>query len=101
MVEGKKDLKIKIVDFGTAEILSNLEKGERNISYNGTPYYIAPEHFYNAVCAKSDTWSAGVILYMLLTGRPPFNGRSDSEIIIKVRNKKFPMEPLKQNNVSE
>lgn len=57
----------------------------------GTPYYMAPEIFsktpYNEKC---DVWSLGVILYVMLTGRPPFYGASDIDVIAKVRAGKYP-----------
>jgi len=52
----------------------------------GTPFYMAPEIFtegtYNEKC---DMWSLGVILFVMLTGRPPFYGSSDAEIIKRVK----------------
>ena len=36
-------------------------------------------------------WSVGVILFILLTGKPPFDGKSDKEIIKKVRKGQFDM----------
>ena len=62
---------------------------KRNLSCAGTTYYLAPEYYAGEITHKTDVWSVGVILYMLLTGCPPFNGLSDADIIKKVRSKKF------------
>jgi calcium-dependent protein kinase len=46
----------------------------------GTPYYAAPEIYDGNYGAECDVWSAGVILYILLSGRFPFDGQNTSEI---------------------
>jgi len=48
----------------------------------GTPYYIAPEILLSKKYdEKCDLWSIGVIMYILLTGMPPFDGKDDNIIM--------------------
>ena len=75
--------RIKICDFGTSKIL---EKGKQDKKLVGSPYYMAPEVFKNNVTEKCDIWSCGVILYLLLSARPPFAGEDDDEIIESVQS---------------
>lgn len=48
-------------------------------------YYIAPEIIAGSYDEKCDLWSAGVILYILVTAIPPFDGANDKEIIASVK----------------
>ena len=77
---------IKIIDFGTAKIFS---KEKRETLLIGSAYYIAPEVLDRNYTEKCDIWSCGVIMYILLTGRPPFGGNTDMEIMQKIKTGKF------------
>ena len=77
---------IKIIDFGTAKIR---EKDKRENKVLGSCFYIAPEVLNKHYNEKCDIWSCGVILYILLCGNVPFNGRDEREISQKIKSGKF------------
>ncbi|MCQ2816192.1 MAG: protein kinase [archaeon] len=89
---------LKIIDFGTAKIFEKNKKENRII---GSPYYIAPEVLSKNYNEKCDIWSCGVILYILLGGKPPFYGKNDKEILNKIRNGKYTFPEKSFENVSE
>lgn len=57
----------------------------------GTAYYIAPEVLSGTYTEKCDMWSIGVILFIMLSGRPPFGGKQDREILEKVQKGVYSM----------
>jgi calcium-dependent protein kinase len=67
----------------------------------GTAFYMAPEVImkdYNNLC---DMWSAGVMLYVLLSGYPPFYGESDREILDAVMEGEYDFDDEVWDNVSD
>ena len=87
---GPGPLAPKIADFGLAKCLSGLEPGPTMTGdVLGTPAYMAPEQAEGDVRrlgAPTDVWALGVVLYELLTGRPPFRGDSTAETLKLVRH---------------
>lgn len=74
-------------------LLSNA--GESLRGTVGSPFYIAPEVLAGGYNQAADIWSAGVILYILLSGIPPFWGKTKSQIFDAVRaaDLRFPSDP--------
>jgi eukaryotic-like serine/threonine-protein kinase len=76
------DGRIKVTDFGIARLESSTLTQAGNIL--GTPSYMSPEQFMaQRVDGRSDLFSAGVVLYELLTGEKPFAGNSFATIMHK------------------
>ncbi|CAL5364999.1 unnamed protein product [Camellia sinensis] len=87
--------KLKLADFGSAEWFGGGGGGERRTMRGvvGTPYYVAPEVLYGREYnEKVDLWSAGVILYVMIAGVPPFYGETAVETFEAVMrgNLRFP-----------
>ena len=80
---------LKIVDFGTSKIYDSSKKMKR---CEGTPYYIAPEVLNGRYTERCDVWSCGVILYIMLSGFPPFGGTNDDEVLKAVLKGKYHFE---------
>jgi calcium-dependent protein kinase len=99
LLEQNKDFdQIKIIDFGTS---LSYEQGKFLDEKLGTPYYIAPEVLNKRYNEKCDIWSCGVILYIILSGVPPFNGANDQEIMKNVKIGKFSFSDPCWNNMSD
>eukprot|EP00878_Enallax_costatus_P010384 GHUV01010837.1.p1 GENE.GHUV01010837.1~~GHUV01010837.1.p1 ORF type:complete len:453 (+),score=145.23 GHUV01010837.1:840-2198(+) len=88
---------LKVIDFGCSTFCV---PGKRLCKKFGTPYYVAPEVLWRDYDEMADVWSAGVVLYILLCGRPPFNGKNDDEIVAKVRTGHYRMCPDDWSHVS-
>ena len=89
---------IKIIDFGTAKVFQK-EKAEHVLI--GSAYYIAPEVLSRNYTELCDLWSCGVIMYILLTGRPPFNGSNEEEIMKKIKEGNYDLKKYPWGVISE
>lgn len=98
MLEDSDDiLNIKLIDFGTATVFNRKAK---LTSLTGSTYYISPEVIEGSYNEKCDMWSCGVILYILLSGCPPFPGNSDEQILDRIRIGKYSFQGAVWDQVS-
>jgi len=116
----------KIGDLGVAKTLRNT--GDLGRTLVGTPFYLSPElcdrrpydqksgtyrvefpkprrlHVcpYNALTlpftSSQDVWSLGVVLYEMVTGKPPFRANSQAELFLRILDGKYAPLPKKENN---
>ena len=89
---------IKIIDFGLSRKYSSDQKMHTIL---GTPYYIAPEVLKGNYDEKCDIWSIGALTYIMLSGEPPFKGKSNNEIFIKIIKDPIKFNPYKWSNLTE
>ena len=89
MIMGRENnglLRVKLIDFGTAKLFL---EGKKQKAFVGSSYYIAPEVIRGKYDEACDLWSIGVIMYIMLTGTPPFNGESDDDILRSVSSGEY------------
>ncbi|MDP3701101.1 MAG: protein kinase [Hylemonella sp.] len=77
--------RIKLTDFGVARIQDSGEATRTKGTMVGTLKYMSPEQLQGLpIDARSDLFSAGIVLYQLLTSARPFDGTGDYDIIQKI-----------------
>ena len=69
---------LKLIDFGLSAQIDN--KKSMMSKAMGTAVYLAPEVILGEYDEKVDIWSVGVLIYYMLNGVPPFQGRNPREL---------------------
>jgi calcium-dependent protein kinase len=80
---------LKIIDFGVEY------SAKRNNLHpiTGTPYYMSPEVLEGMMTPKADIWALGVIMYLLLSGFLPFQGKCTAEVFMQIKDGRFNYTP--------
>lgn len=99
------DSPLKIIDFGLSVHFDQQmlkQNGGKMVMTTkaGTPYYISPEILKGNYDISCDIWSSGVILYILLSGVPPFFGDSDNDILESVAKEQYSLNIPELSHVS-
>jgi len=96
------DGRVKVLDFGLAKAVGD-EPSEKPITVTqpgrvmGTPAYMSPEQACGKPTDKrSDIWSFGCVLYEMLTGHPPFESETATEILARIIEREPDWEMLPQ-----
>ena len=81
---------VKVLDFGISKVTGAATGAGLSMTATatmmGSPIYMSPEQMRSAkeVDARADQWSLGVILFEILTGRPPFLGETFADVAVRV-----------------
>ena len=85
-----KNGSVKVTDFGIARVMSNSNSLTKEAL--GSVHYISPEQAKGGrVDNRSDLYSLGVVMYEMMTGRPPYDGESPVAVAIQHINGKAPL----------
>ncbi|KAG5243858.1 calcium-dependent protein [Salix suchowensis] len=97
-VSQEEESPLKTIDFGLSVFF---RPGETFTDIVGSPYYVAPEVLRKLYGPKCDVWSAGVIIYILLSGVPPFWDETEQGIFEQVLKGELDFESEPWPNISE
>ena len=91
---------MKILDFGSAK-KKKKSNTEKLTGVTGTVFYCSPEIIKEKYDFECDEWACGIMMYILLTGEPPFMGNNEEEVFSNILNEELNLNHPKLKNVTE
>ena len=89
---------VKVIDFGEALFMVQKKRYIDDIS--GTINYLSPELIRGQMIKELDEWACGVLMYYLLVGHPPFDGKTEDEIFDSIQRQPLDLNIEELKNVS-
>lgn len=102
----RSDGYVKVLDFGLAKLSDAIEDGGGRGSASevvlGTVSYMSPEQARgSAIDLRSDIFSLGIVLYELVTGKKPFNGKSTNDVLTAIlKQEPIPVSTFRAGNTT-
>ena len=93
------NFEMKLLDFGSAKMKKKVK--EKLSGITGTVFYCSPEIVKDRYDFECDEWACGVMMYILLTGYPPFLGDNEEEVFQNILNNEINLNTPELKNVSE
>ena len=90
---------IKVIDFGEAIFMPQKKKYIDDIA--GTLNYLSPELIKGQMIKELDEWACGVLMYYLLSGKFPFDGKTQEEIFDNIENQELNLDIPELKNISD
>ena len=90
---------IKVIDFGEAIFMPQKKKYIDDIA--GTLNYLSPELIKGQMIKELDEWACGVLMYYLLSGKFPFDGKTQEEIFDNIENQELNLNIPELKNISD
>ena len=92
---------IKILDFGSAKMKKKGKHNEKLSGVTGTVYYCSPEVVKDKYDFECDEWACGVMMYILLSGYPPFTGDNEEQIFHNILKEELNFNLPEFKNISD
>lgn len=97
LFKNKNTKTIKLIDFGMAKQITT----DYLTEMCGSPHYISPELIKKKYTISSDIWALGVMVFFMLTGKYPFEGKSTPKVVDEILNKNINWKSKELSSLSQ